>query len=242
MLLNIRDVDFDTEWDLVVKHASRPIHKPSVLYNASYIKNLAPTNRYNMEYEFDVTPTIGSIPAPPDPTSQIKVDLLSNPVMVFSTGSLDDKVPYTTWFTASVSLRFSDTYPSSACSWYINDGVNSYWYCPYGFNFPSGYDIYRVNEFYAYTDTWHSHTLYQNVNGELIPVGGMLPIIDNVYYDVDLISRSSGQISNRTGSSNDGYVLGNSPYTTNMTLFVPNSTYGARGDMKGQILVTETPY
>lgn len=243
MLLNIHDVNFQTDLDLVAKYASRPIHKPSTLYNVSYTKNISPADKYNIECEFDITPTSGSIPSPPDPSQRITVDLLSSPTMVFGS-TIKDHQLYTDdkWFTAGVTLSFSSSYPDAGCNWYINDGTNSYWYCPYGFNFPSGYDIQKVNALYAYTENWKADMLFANINGELVPAGSCIPIYDNVYYDVDLVSRSSGNVVNRTGSSNDGYIVGNSPYATNMALFVPDSSYATRGDMKGQVLVTKTPY
>jgi hypothetical protein len=247
VLLNIHDVDFQTDLDLVVKYASRPIHKPSTLYNVSYTQNIAPMDKYNMEYEFRTTPTVGSIPSPPDPTQQITVDLLAAPTMVFRTSGsseIGDHNIYTDdkWFTSAVALRFGSSYPSSACSWFIDNGTDDYWYCPYGFNFPSGYDIVMVNKLYAFTENWRSNMLFTNVNGELRPAGCCVPIVDNVYYDVDLVKRSDGTVINRTGSSNDGYMLGRSPYSTNMALYVPTDSYGTRGDIKGQILVTETPW
>ena len=54
-----------------------------------------------------------------------------------------------------------------------------------------------------------------------------------------------GQLKITLASENENsieYSVNNSPYVTAMAFFEPFSTYGARGDMKGQVLVTKTPY
>lgn len=247
MLLNIRDVDFNSEWDLVAKNASRPIHKPSTLYNTSYYLNKTPTDKYDLEYDYDFTPSVGSAPCP-NLSNYVQVDLLQSPMMVYRDGgSPSDYSPYTQWRVANVSLRFSSSYPYPGCTWYIDDGTTGYWYAIYGListGISSGDQIIRFNELWTFGN-WARRLLFSLVNGEYVPVGSMYDMSNggnraSVHYSVDVL-KTNGDVRTYEGNSIE-YSVNNSPYVTAMAFFEPFSTYGARGDMKGQVLVTKTPY
>ena len=248
MLLNVRDVDFNSEWDLVVKNASRPIHKPSTLYNTSYYLNKTPTDKYDLEYDYDFTPSVGSAPCP-SLSNYVQVDLLQSPMMVYRDGgNLPDYSLYTQWRAASVSLSFGSNYPYPGCAWYLNDGTTGYWYAPYGLisytSIGSGDQIIKFNELWTFGN-WRRHLLFSLIDGEYVPVGSMYNMSSggnraSVHYSVDVL-KANGDVRTYEGSSIE-YSVNNSPYTTTMAFFEPFSTYGARGDMKGQVLVTKTPY
>lgn len=248
MLLNVRDVDFNNELDLVAKNASRPIHKPSTLYNTSYYLNKSPTNKYNLEYDYDFTPSVGSVPCP-NSSNYVQVDLLLNPMMVYRDGgSPSDYSPYTQWRVTSVSLSFGSNYPYPGCTWYLDDGTTGYWYAAYGLisytSISSGDQIIKVNELWT-SGNWQRHLLFSLVGGEYVPVGSMYDLSSggnraSVHYSVDVL-KNNGDVITYTGNSIE-YSVNNSPYDTTMAFFEPFDTYGARGDMKGQVLVTKTPY
>lgn len=244
MLLSIKDVDFKTEMDLVAKYASRPIHKPSTLYNINYNLRERPNNKYNVDYDHDITPTTANVPCPARP--MLRVDLVRGDNMVYGTNL---GTPRLNWTAAHSSLQFGSNYPSTTCAWFIDNGSDMYWVAPYGllpsYLHSNNFEIVRVNELYAYVDpNTTAHILFSDdgTNG-LTPVASMVGLEDTVYFDVDVYNKTNDSTINVTGHSIDGYVRTNSPYGGAMALYVPyTDTYSAKGDMKGELRMVETPW
>lgn len=220
--------------ELKVEHAVKPRTGESTVYDISYNYNITPISRVMPE---------------PQVTVQ-SLDLTTNPTMVIRTTSttISNRVFYTNWTSAAVSLDVDDwTNPRS--TWRLKYGTDTYWYATYGL-LPStysanDYELVSINHLYI-SANYSGQLLYDIVNGTYKANGCCVALStsgtrSSISYDVTVKKKSTGEYIDVTGTSNS-YSVNNSPYTGNtMALYLPDTSFSAKGDMKGQITMTETP-
>lgn len=221
--------------ELVIKHASRP--------------RLLAANEYDIAYQDVITETPHAVPEPMIYRDLQLVDLVAFPVMVFhnsgATRPADDDF-YTEWTASGVELIYDPTRPRSAWALRGGDGRNcmssTYGLLPSSYS--SGYTIANINHLYA-GGNWRGQLLYTMENGTYVAAGAMFALSNGgnrcqIYYDVDLIRNSTGEAVHVTGSSGN-YSAQNSPFTMQMALYVPTSSFSGRGAVKCEVTMTETP-
>lgn len=215
--------------ELVIKHASRP--------------RLLAANKYDITYQDVITETPHAVPEPMLYQDLQLVDLVESPIMVFHNSGAskpDDDDFYTEWTTSSVRLDFDATKPGR--DWYLyGNGGLQYMYCDSPL--PSGYTIISFNHLYA-GGNWRGQLLYTMENGVYVVAGAMFALSNGggrctLYYDVDLIRNSTGEVAHYTGSTS-AYSVNNSPFTTQMALYVPTSSFSGRGNVKCEVTKIET--
>lgn len=200
---------------------------------------------YDLTYQFDLPTSGGSTPCPQinDPGM---IDLLSNPTMVYhdSGQTIYRTRLYAGGHTATVS--FSIANPANPRSeWRVNDGTTAYWSAIYGLlpsNYSaSSYEFVKMNKLETPV-SYERQLLFSTVNGKYTPIGCCYALSSSaVYYECVLKKLSDGSYVTVSGSSSD-FRVSNSPYGSyRMTYFMPLDTFVSNGDMKGQILMTETP-
>lgn len=220
--------------ELTVKHASRLVRLPS--------------NKYDLTYQYTTTETPHNIPEPTIYRNLQLVDLMTSPVMVFSAGStIDTDEVYTDWSTSAVHLEIAD-WSRPRSTWWLVGGDGRYaMRASYGLlssSYSSGYTIDSVNHLWV-GGNWKGQLLYSIENGTYVVSGAMFALSDggnlaSIYYDVDLIRTRDGETVNVTGQSAT-YSAENSPYSNYMALYVPTSSFGGKGDITGEVVMTETP-
>lgn len=220
--------------ELVIKHASRP--------------RLLAANKYDITYQDIITETLHTVPEPMVYQDLQLVDLTSSPVMVFrqeGTSLPDNDDFYTKWETSGVTLIYNPESPRSTWELRGGDGRpcmrSTYGLLPSGY--ASGYTITSINHLYA-GGNWRGQLLYTMENGTYVVAGAMFALSDegnrcSIYYDVDLIRNSTGETVHVTGSSAT-YSAVNGPYTTQMALYVPTSSFSGRGNVKCEVTKIET--
>ena len=196
---------------------------------------------YDLSYTYGISPTTRAMPMPCGTSSY--VDLLSAQLVAangstYSTGNF-----YTDWVADGAVFSIAD--PSNARStWYLKCGSIDYMYAnnvvPSNY---SGYEFISINQLWTFGNS-KRFLLYDLISGKYEPVGSVLELGNggnnaSITYDVTLKHPSTGNIVTVTGSS-ISYTTQNSP-TGKMCLYQPYSTFGLNGDMKGQIVMTETP-
>lgn len=220
--------------ELIIEHAVKPRTGESTVYDISYNYNITPISRVMPE---------------PQVTVQ-SLDLTANPTMVMRTTSttISNRAFYTDWTSAAVSLDVDDwTNPRS--TWRLKYGSETYWYATYGL-LPStytdnDYELVSINHLYI-SANYSGQLLYDIVNGKYEADGCCVALSTSgsrstISYDVTVMKKSTGEYIDVTGTSNS-YSVNNSPYTGNtMALYLPDTSFSAKGDMKGQITMTETP-
>lgn len=215
--------------ELTIQHVSKPIIVPSAWYDLSY--------------EHNITPTARATPMPCDTLDD--VNLLTAQLVASDGRAYDRNSFYTEWVDGSASFSIDD--PSNVHStWRLKCGALGYMSSTYGLlpaTTYTGYEFLSVNELKAYGD-WRRFLLYELTNGKYVPVGSVLDLSNGggnapIYYDVTLRNPNTGDTVNVAGASTS-YTVANSP-TGKMCLYQPFSTFASNGDMKGQIIMTETP-
>lgn len=216
--------------ELTIQHASRP--------------RLLTPDKYNITYQDVITETPHAVSEPMLYQDLQLVDLVETPIMVFHNSGAsrpDDDDFYTEWTTSGVRLDFDITNPVR--DWYLyGDGGRLYMNCDSPL--PSGYTIVSFNHLYA-GGNWRGQLLYTMENGIYVVTGAMFALSNggtrcSLYYDVDLMYNSTGETINRTGNT-IAYSVSNSPFTTQMALYVPTSSFSGRGNVKCEVTMTETP-
>lgn len=221
--------------ELVIKHASRP--------------RLLAANKYDITYQDIITETPHAVSEPTLYQDLQLVDLVESPTMVFHNSGAsrpDDDDFYTEWTASSVELIYDPTRPRSTWALRGDDGR----YCMsavYGLlpsTYSSGYTIANINHLYA-GGNWRGQLLYTMENGVYVVAGAMFALSNAggrcaIYYDVDLVKNSTGDAVHVTGSSTE-YASPNGPYSTQMALYVPTSSFGGRGNVKCEASMVETP-
>lgn len=216
--------------ELTIQHASRP--------------RLLTSDTYNITYQDVITETLHAVSEPTLYQDLQLVDLVESPIMVFhnsgaSTPDNDDF--YTEWTTSSVRLDYDASDPVR--DWYLyGDGGRRYMNCDSPL--PSGYTIVNFNHLYA-GGNWRGQLLYRMENGTYVTDGSMFALSAGgnrctLYYDVDLKNNRTGEVVHYTGST-AAYSVFNSPFNTQMALYVPTSSFGGRGNVKCEVTMTETP-
>ena len=81
-------------------------------------------------------------------------------------------------------------------------------------------------------------------NGTYVVAGAMFALSNGggrctIYYDVDLVYNRTGEAVHVTGSSIQ-YSAYNSPFNTQMALYVPTSSFSGRGNVKCEVTKIET--
>lgn len=223
------------EGELTIQHASRP--------------RLLTSDKYNITYQDAITETPHAVPEPTLYQDLRLVDLASSPVMVFNNSGAsrpDTDDFYTEWTISGVELIYNPERPRSTWALRGNDGRNcmsaTYGLLPSGYS--SGYTIANINHLYA-GGNLRGQLLYTMENGIYVVSGAMFALSNGgnrctIYYDVDLIRNSTGEAVHATGSSNE-YSAQNGPFTTQMALYVPSSSFSGRGNVKCEVTMTETP-
>lgn len=216
--------------DLIVQHASKPV--------------IAPSTWYELSYEHDITPIVRATPMPCGLLDD--VDLLSARLVAKDGSTYNSGNFYTEWVDGLAT--FSIDNPLNAHStWRLKCGDLAYMRAPYGL-LPStsyqNYEFVKVNELKS-SGNWNRFLLYELSDGKYVAVASALNLSRggnqaSIYYDVTLRNPTTGDIITVTGTSTQ-YNVDNSPRTTTMCLYQPFSTFAANGDMKGQIIMTETP-
>lgn len=215
--------------ELTIQHVSKPI--------------IAPSTWYQLSYEHNITPTARATPMPCDTIDD--VNLLTAHLVASDGSAYNSNKFYTEWVDGAATFSVDD--PSNAHStWRLKCGALEYMYAAYGL-LPStsytGYEFVSVNELKTYGN-WRRFLLYELTNGKYVAVGSVLELSNGgnnapIYYDVTLRNPNTGDTVIVTGSS-ISYTVANSP-TGKMCLYQPFSTFASNGDMKGQIIMTETP-
>lgn len=220
--------------ELVIKHASRP--------------RLLAANKYDITYQDVITETPHAVPEPMLYQDLQLVDLTSAPVMVFrqeGTSLPDNDDFYTEWTASGVELIYNPESPRS--TWVLRgaDGRNcmsaTYGLLPTGYS--SGYTITSINHLYA-GGNWGGQLLYAMENGVYVVAGAMFALSNGgnrctIYYDVDLVYNRTGEAVHVTGSSSE-YSVYNGPFSTQMALYVPTSSFSGRGNVKCEVTKIET--
>ena len=197
---------------------------------------------YDLSYTFGITPTTRAMPMPCGTSSY--VDLLSARLVAANGSTYTDGFIYTDW--VADGAVFSIDNPSRATStWRLKCGSIEYMSATYGLlpSTYSGYEFISVNQLWTFGN-WKRFLLYDIVDGKYVAVGSALELGNggnraSITYDVTVKHPSTGDIVTVTGSS-ISYTTTNSP-TGKMCLYQPYSTFAARGDLKGQVTMTETP-
>ena len=215
--------------ELTIQHVSKPV--------------IASSTWYDLSYEHNITPIARATPMPCDTLDD--VDLLSARLVASNGSTYNSNKFYTEWVDGHATFSIDD--PSNAHStWRLKCGDLAYMYASYGL-LPSssyrGYEFVKVNELKTYGN-WRRFLLYELTNGKYVPTGSVLDLSNGgnnapIYYDVTLRNPNTGDTIIVTGSSTS-YSVANSP-TGKMCLYQPFSTFASNGDMKGQIVMTETP-
>lgn len=216
--------------ELTIQHVSKPIIAPSISYQISY--------------EHNITPIARATPMPCDLLDD--VDLLSARLVASDGSAYNSNKFYTEWVDGLATFSIDD--PSNAHStWRLKCGNLDYMRAPYGLLSATSYRNYEfvsINELKS-SGNWNRFLLYELSDGKYVPVGSALNLSrggnqSSIYYDVTLRNPTTGDMITVTGTSSE-YSVDNSPRTTTMCLYQPFSTFAANGDMKGQIVMTETP-
>lgn len=204
-------------------------------------------NTYELSFDFNITPELRITPSPIYTVTNI--DLTVPTAMVVRTGSsyMDNRVFYTAWTDESVSLDLDDwTDPGSRV--YLKYGNNVY--MSMSRLFPSAYtssayELVTIDSLYISGD-FRGGLLYNIVDGAYNSAGCGVSLTDRsgnkaeIYYTATLKIKATGEIITVTGSTAD-YTVSNSAVNNAMVLYMTASSFPARGDMKGQIVMTETP-
>lgn len=220
--------------ELTIQHASRP--------------RLISSDKYNITYQDVITETPHAVPEPMLYQDLQLVDLVESPIMVFrqeGTSLPDTDDFYTEWTTSSVELIYDPTRPRS--TWLLRGGDGrpcmsaTYGLLPSGYS--SGYTITNINHLYA-GGNWRGQLLYTMENGKYVVAGAMFALSNGgnrctIYYDVDLIRNSTGEAVHATGSSSE-YSSQNGPFSTQMALYVPTTSFSGRGNVKCEVTKIET--
>lgn len=216
--------------ELTIQHVSKPV--------------IAPSTWYQLSYEHDITPTTRAMPMPCNTLDN--VDLLTAQLVASDGSTYNSNRFYTEWVDGPATFSIDD--PSNAHStWRLKCGNLNYMSASYGLipsSMYTGWEFVSLNQLKT-SGNWRRFLLYELTNGKYVPAGSAL-ILSNggnqasIYYDVTLRNPNTGDIVTVTGSST-GYSVTNSPVTTTMCLYQPFDTFASRGDMKGQIIMTETP-
>lgn len=216
--------------ELTIQHVSKPVIAPSTLYDLSY--------------EHNITPIARATPMPCDLLDD--VDLLSARLVASDGSVYDGNRLYTEWVDGLAAFSIDDRSDAHS-TWRLKCGGLNYMYAPYGL-LPStsykNYEFVSINELKS-SGNWNRFLLYELSDGKYVAVASALNLStgggkSSIYYDVTLRNPTTGDIVNVTGTSIQ-YNVDNSPRTTTMCLYQPFSTFAANGDMKGQIIMTETP-
>lgn len=197
---------------------------------------------YDLSYAFDITPTTRAMPMPCGTSSY--VDLLSAQLVAVNGSTYSTGKFYTDWVADGAVFSIDD--PSRATStWRLKCGSIDYMYAAYGLvpSSYSGYEFISMNQLWSFGN-WKRFLLYDQINGKYEPVGSVLELRNggnraNISYDVTLRNPNTGDIVTVTDSSGS-YSTNNSP-TGVICVYQPYDTFTSRGDMKGQIVMTETP-
>lgn len=197
---------------------------------------------YDLSYTYGITPTTRAMPMPCGTSSY--VDLLSSQLVAINGSTYTDGYFYTDWLADGAVFSIDD--PSNAGStWRLKCGSTDYMYATYGLlpSTYSGYEFISMNQLWSFGN-YKRFLLYDLINGKYEPVGSVLEIRNggsraNISYDVTLRNPNTGDIVTVTGSSGS-YSTNNSP-TGVICVYQPYDTFTSRGDMKGQITMTETP-
>ena len=112
------------------------------------------------------------------------------------------------------------------------------------------YELVSVNKFKISIDSGYAQLLYgtNSVTGKYEPKYSAVVGIYGagsgnraaIEYEVVLRNLNTLEEITVSGTNND-YSVARSPYGTNLVFARPVSSFGANGDMKGQITMTETP-
>ena len=220
--------------ELHIKQACKPRMGSSTIYDLSYAYNITPVSRITPKPQYTVQ----------------ALDLLSNPTMVIRTGSetISNRAFYTDWTSASVSLDVDD-WADPRSTWRLKYGNDTYWYATYGL-LPSSYSATNyelVSIDHLYISANYSGQLLYTINNGAYEADGCCVALatggsrSSIEYYVTLLRRATGEYVSVSGSSGS-YSVNNSPYTGNtMGLYLAESSFPARGDMKGQISMAEIP-
>ena len=213
--------------ELTIQHVSKPV--------------IAPSTWYQLSYEHDITPTTRAMPMPCGTLSY--VDLLSAQLVSANGSTYSTSKFYTDWVTDNAVFSIAD--PSDARSmWYLKCGNIDYMSALNALpSTYSGYEFISMNQLWTFGN-WRHFLLYSLTNGKYEAVGSALALSNggnnaSIYYDVTLRNPNTGDIVTVTGSTGT-YSTQNSPVNT-MCLYQLYDTFASRGDMKGQITMTETP-
>ena len=213
--------------ELTIQHVSKPI--------------IAPSTWYELSYEHDITPIARATPMPCDLLDD--VDLLTARLVASDGSTYNSNRFYTEWVDGAATFSIDD--PSDARSiWRLKCGNTDYMYASNVLSSTySGYEFISMNQLWTFGN-WRRFLLYSLTDGKYEAVGSALALSDGgnkaiIYYDVTLRNPNTGDNVTVTGST-DSYSMQNSPVNT-MCLYQPFSTFAANGDMKGQIVMTETP-
>ena len=221
--------------ELVIKHASRP--------------RLLAANKYDIMYQDIITETPHAVPEPTLYQDPQLVDLVESPTMVFHNSGAsrpDTDDFYTEWTISGVELIYDPAHPRS--TWALRGGDGRYCMSAiYGLlpsTYGSGYTITNINHLYV-GGNWKGQLLYNMENGVYVAAGAMFALsiggnAASIYYDVDLVRNSTGEDVHVTGSSSE-YSVPNGPYSTQMALYVPMSSFSGRGNVTCEVTMTETP-
>lgn len=220
--------------ELKIEHAVKPRTGESTVYDISYDYNITPISRV--------------MPAPQYTVQSL--DLTTNPTMVMRTTSttISNRAFYTNWTSAAVSLDVDD-WSNPRSTWRLKYGNDTYWYATYGL-LPStysatNYELISIDHLYI-SANYSGQVLFAISNGKYEADGCCVALSTSgtrsaISYEVTVRKIATGEDIVVTGTSNS-YSVNNSPYTGNtMALYLPDTSFSAKGDMKGQITMTETP-
>lgn len=213
--------------ELTIQHVSKPV--------------IAQSTWYDLSYEHNITPIARATPMPCDLLDD--VDLLTARLVASDGSTYNSNKFYTEWVDGAATFSIDD--PSDARSiWRLKCGNTDYMYASNVLSSTySGYEFISMNQLWTFGN-WRRFLLYSLTNGKYEAVGSALALSNggnsaSIYYDVTLRNPNTGDIVTVTGSTGT-YSTQNSPVNT-MCLYQPYDTFASRGDMKGQITMTETP-
>lgn len=196
---------------------------------------------YDLSYSFGITPTTRAMPMPCGTLSY--VDLLSAQLVAANGSTYSTNNFYIDWVSDNAVFSIDD--PSDARSiWRLKCGSIDYMYATNALSsIYSGYEFISMNQLWTFGN-WRRFLLYSLTNGKYEAVGSALALSNggnnaSVYYDVTLRNPNTSDIVTVTGSTSY-YSTQNSPINV-MCLYQPYDTFASKGDMKGQIIMTETP-
>ena len=196
---------------------------------------------YDLSYSFGITPTTRTMPMPCGTLSY--VDLLSAQLVAANGSTYSTNSFYTDWVSDNAVFSIDD--PSDARSiWRLKCGNTDYMYAANALSSTySGYEFISMNQLWTFGN-WRRFLLYSLTNGKYEAVGSALALSNSgnnaiIYYDVTLRNPNTSDIVTVIGSIG-AYTTQNSPVNT-MCSYQPYDTFTSRGDMKGQITMTETP-